>query len=61
MNKQITVQEIWDVYRNAVNGKAYNGVSLPEDFNDMADSAQRGWSQVIIYINKIIQNNMEAQ
>ena len=41
----VTAAEIWDVYKDAVGGKTFDGKPMPE-FEDCAPSALRGWEAV---------------
>lgn len=56
---KITVDEIWQVYREAVGGKDYKGNPLPDTLSELATSARSGWTAVVNYINELI--DKEAQ
>ena len=51
-----TPAELWDIYRQSVHGKAYDGKELPT-WDDAAPSAQQGWVSLAEYVNFWVKKN----
>lgn len=56
----VTAKELWDAYKNAVNGRSYDGRELPE-FEDAAQSAKVGWVAIAEFINSKKECNCESK
>ena len=51
-----TKQELWGAYREGAGGKNHDGTyALPENVDDLAPSARKGWARVAEFVDKRIE------